>query len=183
MKTNHVTGSNSTTTNTRDRKAPIALVAIDPGIANLGLATFEGRKLTDYTVKTIPQRPLVRSRLLLLQEILERYLDEKHPSKIALEKTNFSSSTHNGLLVLVYYKILAIARHKRIEVSEYSPITVRKAVCGNGHATKRDVMKILVSRYPELRVFSGSDRRYKERHFYNLFDAVAVGLAHLKRRS
>jgi len=181
MTTNLATESISATTNTQVQCKPTTLVAIDPGTTKLGLAAFEGKRLTDYAVKTIPRKPLVRNRLLLLEEVLERYLNEKRPAEIALERTNFSSSTQNGLLVLAYYKILAIARRRRIRVSEYSPITVRKAVCGNGHATKQDVMKILISRFPELRVFSGSTRRYQALHFYNMFDAIAVGLTHIKR--
>ena len=156
-------------------------MAIDPGMKKIGLASFEGTKLTDYVVKEIPSARLVRDRLLSLEHVLNRYFDEKRPTHIALEKTTFSSGTQNGLLVLAYYKILAIARRRRIPIHEYVPISIRKVVCGNGHATKQDVMKILISRFPELRVFSGSTRRYQELHFYNMFDAIAVGLTHIKR--
>lgn len=168
------TPSNSTTTGRR-------LVSIDPGMVKIGLASFDGNRLMDYVVKVIPSAPLVRERLLSFEEVLGRYLDEKKPTEIALEKTTFSSSTQNGLLVLAYYKILAMARRRRIPVHEYVPISIRKTVCGNGHATKRDVVKVLISKYPELRIFTGTDRRWKERHYFNLFDAVAVGLTHIKR--
>lgn len=157
------------------------LVSIDPGMNKFGLASFDGNRLTDYVVKMIPSAPLVRERLLSLEEVLGRYLDEKKPTEIALEKTTFSSSTQNGLLVLAYYKMLAMARRRRIPVHEYVPISIRKTVCGNGHATKRDVVKVLISKYPELRIFTGTDRRWKERHYFNLFDAVAVGVTHIKR--
>lgn len=157
------------------------LVSIDPGMKKIGLASFEGKNLTDYVVKEIPTAPLVRDRLLSLEQVLNRYLDEKRPTQIALEKNTFSSATQNGLLVLAYYKILAIARRRHIPVFEYVPISIRKVVCGNGHATKRDVMKVLISKYPELRIFAGTDRRWKERHYFNLFDAIAVGLTHIKR--
>lgn len=163
------------------RKSGHRLVAIDPGMKKIGLASFEGAKLTDYVVKDIPSARLIRDRLLSLEQVLNRYLDEKRPTQIALEKTTFSSATQNGLLVLAYYKILAIARRRRIPVAEYVPISIRKVVCGNGHATKHDVMKVLISKYPELRVFAGTDRRWKERHYFNLFDAIAVGLTHIKR--
>ncbi len=168
------TPSNSPTTGRR-------LVSIDPGMNKIGLASFDGNRLMDYVVKVIPSAPLVRERLLSLEEVLGRYLDEKRPTEIALEKTTFSSSTQNGLLVLAYYKMLAMARRRRIPVHEYVPISIRKTVCGNGHATKRDVVKVLISKYPELRIFTGTDRRWKERHYFNLFDAVAVGLTHIKR--
>ena len=157
------------------------LVAIDPGMRKIGLASFEDEKLTDYIVRDIPAARSVRDRLQSLEQVLNRYLDEKQPTQIALEKTTFSSATQNGLLVLAYYKILALARRRRIPVYEYVPISIRKTVCGNGHATKQDVMKILVSRFPELRVFSGSTRRYQTLHFFNMFDAIAVGVTHIRR--
>jgi len=179
MTTNHVITSRSNTSDDHSKRTSGSMVAIDPGIYKIGLAAFNGSNLVDYTVKTVPRLPLVRDRLIRLEKVLNQYLEEKRPTAIAIEKTNFSTSNHNGLLVLAHYKILAVARRHRIPVAEYAPISVRKAVCGNGHATKQDVVKILISRYPELRVFSGANRRYKEQHFFNLFDAVAVGLTYL----
>jgi len=178
MKTKRNITSNTPSTNSRPGRR---LVSIDPGMNKFGLASFDGDQLIDYVVKIIPSAPLVRERLLSLEEVLGRYFDEKKPTEIALEKTTFSSSTQNGLLVLAYYKMLAMARRRRIPVHEYVPISIRKTVCGNGHATKRDVVKVLISKYPELRIFTGTDRRWKERHYFNLFDAVAVGLTHIKR--
>jgi len=178
MKTKRNIASNTLSSNL---KSEHRLVSIDPGMRKIGLASFEGTRLTDYVVKDIPSAPLIRDRLLSLEQVLNRYFDEKRPTQIALEKTTFSSATQNGLLVLAYYKMLAIARRRRIPVFEYVPISIRKVVCGNGHATKRDVVKVLISKYPELRVFTGTDRRWKERHYFNLFDAIAVGLTHIKR--
>jgi len=172
------TTSNSPTSNGSRR-----LVSIDPGVNKIGLASFEGKSLTDYTVKIIPYSPSVRERILGIDKVVTQYLNEKQPHTLAVEKTNFSSATHNGLLVLAYYKILAIARRKKLPVYEYVPISIRKSVCGDGHATKHDVMKVLISKYPELRVFTGANRRWKERHCSHLFDSVAVGLAHLKKHA
>jgi len=176
-----MTKNKNTISNLLTSKHSQRLVSIDPGVNNIGLATFEGKKLIDYTVKVIPYAPLVRDRIQGIEEVLTRYFNEKQPHAIAVEKTTFSSATHNGLLVLAYYKILAIARRRKLPVYEYVPISIRKSVCGDGHATKRDVMKVLISKYPELRLFAGANRRWKERLYFNLFDAVAVGVAHLIR--
>ena len=178
MPTSENTISNSFTSNHSKR-----LVSIDPGVNNLGLATFEGTKLIDYNVKVIPYAPSVRGRIQGIEEVLSRYLNEKQPQAIAVEKTAFSSATNNGLLVLAYYKILAIAKRNKLPVYEYMPLSIRKSVCGDGHATKSDVMKVLIRKYPELRLFAGANRRWKERQFFNLYDAVAVGVTHLIRTS
>jgi len=178
MKTKRNTKSN---TLSNRPELPKRLVAIDPGMNLIGLAAFNKGKLSDYCVKTIPSKQLIRERLLSLEAVLSRYFDEKKPTQIALEKTTFSSGSQNSLLVLAYYKILAIARRRQIPVYEYVPVSIRKAVCGNGHATKDDVMKLLITKYPELRIFSCTNRRWARRHNSNLYDSVAVGLAHLDR--
>lgn len=69
------TTSNSTTSNGSRR-----LVSIDPGVNKIGLASFEGKTLTDYTVKIIPYAPLVRERLYGIDKVVTQYLNEKQPN-------------------------------------------------------------------------------------------------------
>ena len=56
------------------------------------------------------------------------------------------------------------------------PPLVRKFVCGNGRASKDDVARVLVVRFPELRVFLTQDRKGKVRYHQNMFDALALGV-------
>ncbi len=157
------------------------LVAIDPGATQIGLATFENGQLIDHAVRLISRDGSVRERLLKIEEMIGTHFDEKKPGDIAIERSNFSHRGQNGLLVLAHYKILAIARRRKIPVHEYAPITIRKVVAGHGHATKEDVMKVITKRYPELKIFSGSIRSYQRQAMYNMYDAIAVGLTHLKK--
>jgi Holliday junction resolvasome RuvABC endonuclease subunit len=62
----------------------------------------------------------------------------------------------------------------------FAPSTVKKFVCGNGHASKEQVAKVIISRYPELKVYLTQDRVWKEKYHRNMFDAVAVALTALK---
>jgi hypothetical protein len=36
----------------------------------------------------------------------------------------------------------------------------------------------MVTRFPQLRVYLGHSRKWIERHWYNLFDALAVAVHH-----
>ncbi len=65
-----------------------------------------------------------------------------------------------------------------IAVAAYAPQTVRKALVGNGWATKVELARAIAVRFPALRVYLTQDRRWKERYFLNLFDAVALALHH-----
>ena len=47
---------------------------------------------------------------------------------------------------------------------------------GDGRALKAEVARVLVLKFPELRVFLTRDGAYKERFHQNIFDAVAPGI-------
>jgi Holliday junction resolvasome RuvABC endonuclease subunit len=65
---------------------------------------------------------------------------------------------------------------QNLQVKELATNTVRKALCGNGAASKKEVARVVASRYPELKSYLTSDRRWKEKYYFNMFDAVALGL-------
>ena len=77
----------------------------------------------------------------------------------------------------VFIPILtAIARRQHLKVICFAPSTVKKFITGNGRADKADVARIVVLKYPELKVFLTQDRGWKERFHQNMFDAVALGI-------
>jgi len=44
------------------------------------------------------------------------------------------------------------------------------------------VARVIVSKYPELKVYLTQDRAWKELYHQNMFDAVALGITSLKRK-
>lgn len=74
---------------------------------------------------------------------------------------------------LAYYGVKTLSKR----VLTLAANVVRKEICGNGWATKRDVAREVYRRFPELVPYLSSDRRWKEEYFYNMFDAVALGVA------
>ena len=50
-------------------------------------------------------------------------------------------------------------------------------ICGSGKAKKYEVASVVVAKHPELKVFLDQDRRWKERYWQNMFDAIALGMA------
>lgn len=73
-------------------------------------------------------------------------------------------------------EINAIGKRKGLAVKGFAPSTVKKFICGNGRASKLEVARVVVSIYPQLKVFLTQDRAWKERFHQNMFDAVALGL-------
>jgi len=162
------------------RNQPTRLLAIDPGTKAIGFAEFSGIDLVDYGVKIIRRSTSISSTLNTIETVIQKLVREKRPHLMVIEKNNFSAIQQNARLVLATYRMKAVARRARIPVHEIAASTARKVVCGNGYATKRDVAKILRSRFPELSIYIDPLHRHRQRLFLNLFDAVACGMASLK---
>jgi Holliday junction resolvasome RuvABC endonuclease subunit len=99
-----------------------------------------------------------------------------NPQVLAVEKAFFAKSRNTALLNTFVDEIRTIGRRKRLKLVSYAPSTVKKHICGNGRASKREVAKVVVAKYPELKVYLTQDRAWKERYHQNMFDAVALGM-------
>ena len=153
------------------------ILAIDPGIRNIGFAVIEGTRLCHYGVKTISRSASIRKTLRLGREIIRDLITDFTPRILAVEQTYFPHDRNGSTLNRFAKEIERIGRENLLRVNCISVNTVRKRVCGFGRAGKWDVAAMLSSKYPELRPYRRSDRRWKERHHFNMFDAIALGLA------
>jgi Holliday junction resolvasome RuvABC endonuclease subunit len=85
------------------------------------------------------------------------------------------------IVAVVVFAIVHIVGHTRreqreIKIVSLSPSTVKKFICSNGWAGKKDVARAIVSKFPELKAYLTQDRVWKERFHQNMFDAVALGI-------
>ena len=155
------------------------ILAVDPGLRAVGVAVLAPNGvlrhiavLTSSDGEDTPRR--VRAITAHVAELLRLY----RPHVVVLEEV---WRTQNRSLAPVRRVADAIgrqARARRIAVVEIPAGTVRRQLLGYGRAGKRDVAGAVIARYPELRVYAGTRRTWRERHFEHLFDAVAVGLAY-----
>ena len=109
-----------------------------------------------------------------------RLIRDLKPDVIAMEKTFFANNRNSALLNVFSDEIRAVARSRRVPVRAYAPSTVKKRGTGNGRAGKAEVAQVVVSRYPELKVYLDQDRKWKTRFHANRFDAIAVGIVALQ---
>jgi Holliday junction resolvasome RuvABC endonuclease subunit len=156
------------------------VLAIDPGTREMGYAHFDGLELIDYGVRNLRTQHRHRQAVFgKVDPIVLRLLQEKRPDVVILEKNRFSQIRSNVRLALTVYRIRSLATRRRVPVVEYDPRTVRRVVCNNGNCRKMEVARTVAVRFPELKVYLSSDRKWKVRYYLNLFDAVACGLAYL----
>jgi len=150
----------------------------------MGVAILEGDDLTFFGVKNLkaggkrsPGDVLSRARRYVAK-LLERY----EPDVLAIEGTFVIRNRNSALLNVLADEIKSLCEKRGLKVVEFAPAKVKKAVCGTGNATKRDVSRRLAGTYPELRRFlrPGEGLNHcKEKYWQNMFDALALCLAYL----
>lgn len=156
------------------------ILAIDPGTRTMGAALLEREKLVYHAVHAI-KRGATRERVKEARRTVLRLIQDLEPDTLAIEKTCFANNRHGATLHALVRDIVALGRRKRLRVLSFAANTVKKRVCGNGRASKREVAQAVIARYPEIGVYLTQDRKWKERYHQNMFDAVAVGLVEAQR--
>jgi len=152
------------------------VLAIDPGTREMGIAFLDDGKLIYYGVKTIKKHRYPNETLKEGRKIILRLIKDFRPNTLIYEKTFFANNRNSSLLNVFVDKIKAVAKRKGLEVRGFAPSTVKKAICGNGRANKKEVARVIASKYPELKVYLNQDRVWKELYHENMFDAVALGM-------
>lgn len=152
------------------------ILAIDPGTRFMGVAFIDNGKLIYHGVKVIKKKDSPHETLQYARKIVLRLIKDFRPHLIAVEKAFFGNNRKAALVNVVVMEIRAIARRKDVNFIDYSPSTLKKFIAGNGRASKMEVSRAVVLRYPELKVFLTQDRAWKERFHQNMFDAVALGI-------
>lgn len=152
------------------------ILAIDPGTREMGIAFLENGKPIYYGVKVIKKKKSPNETLREGRRIILRLIKDFKPNVLVIEKSFFVNNRNASLLNVFVDEIKAIGKRKRLKVLSFAPSTVKKFICGNGRASKKEVARVVVSKYPELKVFLTQDRAWKEEYHQNMFDAVALGV-------
>jgi len=128
----------------------VRIMGIDPGLATLGYGIIDkcGPKLTlvDYgVVTTAAGLPLPR-RLTILHDDVTALLQQYRPACVALEELFFARNVTTALLVGHARGAALVACSREVDDSnlfEYTPMQVKQAICGYGHADKKQVQQMV----------------------------------------
>ncbi|MEO1680995.1 MAG: crossover junction endodeoxyribonuclease RuvC [Pseudomonadota bacterium] len=147
------------------------VIGIDPGLRSLGWGVIEvsGTRLSHVANGQCKSGdgPLP-TRLLTLFTQLSAVLAAHSPSAAAVEQT-FVNRDAAGTLKLGQARGIALLAPAQagLEVGEYAPNAVKKAVVGVGHADKRQIAHMIGLHFPGVAV-AGPDAA----------DALAVAVCH-----
>jgi len=159
------------------------ILAIDPGTKEMGVAFLEGEKLAYHGVKVILSEKSPNEKLKEGRGIILRLIRDYRPDVLVVERSFFANNRTASLLHVFINQIKAIGKRKGIKVMSYATSTVRKFICGNGRAGKKELSVVIVSKYPELKVYLSQNKAWKDRYHQNMFDAIALGLMALYSRN
>ena len=151
------------------------ILGIDPGTINCGYAIIEKTKqktiLLEAGLIKIKQKAL-QYQIVELVEGLDTVLKDRKIDEVAIEdifyaynpKTVLKLAQFRGALVL---KILEL----KGDYKEYTPLQVKRALTGNGKATKEQVA-FMVKRLLSLK---------KDIKPFDITDAMAIAITHAQR--
>jgi len=159
------------------RKTPETILALDPGLRDLGYAVLTGRRLAASGVLNLRELPR-HQRLAAARDHVQRWADAHAPTVFVVEKTCRHPLPWLDKLHTLTLGVRRIASRRHATFAVYAPQTVRKGLLGNGWAKKTEVALAVAHRFPQLRVHLTQDRRWKERYWQNMFDAVALAVHH-----
>ena len=148
------------------------ILGLDPGLGTTGwgLIRAEGNRLSHVAngqLKTSAAEALPK-RLFHLASQLEALFSDHTPEAAAVEETFVNKNPQSTLkLAQARGVALMIAARAGIEVGEYAPTLVKKAVVGTGTAEKAQVHAMVQRLLPGVTI-AGPDAA----------DALAVAIAH-----
>lgn len=154
---------------------PTRVLGIDPGIAMMGFGLVEDREngfdTLQYGCLTTPATQATPERLLTLYEGLVEIIERHRPSEVAVEM--FVARNLKTALVVGQARGVAIlaAALRGLPVHEYSPLEVKKNVCGYGRGSKEQIQEMVRIQLGLAEIPRPDDAA----------DALAVAICHISK--
>ena len=165
------------------KRSQLRILAIDPGLEEIGFALFQDRELVRYGVKRLRGSKMPGSLFSKGQTILRDLIQKSTPDVLVLEKPSHELRRKSKVFCDLINHTKALARIYKIKVYEYNPDTARERVFSERKPTKKHVAELIASYYPELSQYVPVKRRilWRKKDFYwlNVFDACTLALAYL----
>ncbi len=149
------------------------ILGIDPGLNNTGWGVVESINnkeiyISHGVIKT-ESKNILGERLNFIYDNLSNLFKKFKPCHVAVEKI-FSNKNPDSTLKLGKARgiVFLVAAKKNVNISEYSPNTVKKNLVGYGHASKLQIIEMISRIYPGIDIGNNDDSA----------DALAVATCH-----
>lgn len=126
------------------------ILGIDPGLATIGYGVIrkEGQNISliDYGIISTPAKMPLPKRLSIIYEDMQEIINLHNPDTIAYEELFFYRNVTTAIDVGQARGVCVIAGNNLVgseRLYEYTPMQVKQAVCGYGHADKLQVQQMV----------------------------------------
>lgn len=154
------------------------ILGIDPGssVTGFGVILIEGSRLSliDAGALRLPKTRALAPRLREAADRLHELIDRHRPDEACLEMV-FSHINVRSALVLAHLRgsLMVELERSAVPLHEYTPLAIKKALVGYGHASKEQV-RSMVKRLLRLRTLPRPN---------DISDALAVAVCHAHVRA
>lgn len=124
------------------------ILGIDPGIERLGWGLIEKQprkieRISSGVKKTLKSKKK-SERLWEIHQFLDALFEKERPDILSTEKLFFATNVKTALVIgEVRGIILALGEKYGVSIVEFAPLEVKMAICGYGHASKKNVADML----------------------------------------
>ena len=120
------------------------ILGVDPGttITGYGLIEYTNNKFKriSHGVIKLPLKKSISEKIEIIYKDLDKLLKTYKPDEFAIETAFYGKNVQSAMKIGYARGVsLLAAVHNKIPASEYSPREVKKAVVGNGAASKEQV--------------------------------------------
>lgn len=149
------------------------ILGVDPGtlFTGFGIINFEDNIL-EYIhsgIIALPKDKSIPQKLEIIYHKIDSLVKEFHPDQFSLETAFYGKNIQSALKIGYARGVAMLASaHNNLPIGEYSPREVKKAVVGNGNASKEQVQFMIF----KLLSITGENLKFDET------DALAVAVCH-----
>jgi len=126
------------------------ILGIDPGLATVGYGVVnkdgQNISLIDYGIISTPAKMPLPKRLSIIYEDMQEIIKTHKPDTIAYEELFFYRNVTTAIDVGQARGVCVIAGNNLVgseNLYEYTPMQVKQAVCGYGHADKLQIQQMV----------------------------------------
>ena len=125
------------------------IIGIDPGIARIGWAVIETKGYEPNALAfgciTTDQKDTPQYRLHAIHTSLSEIFKKYSPDIMSIEDLFFGTNTTTAFVVgQARGVILLIAEEHHIPAVSYTPLAVKRAICGDGQADKKQILYMVM---------------------------------------
>jgi crossover junction endodeoxyribonuclease RuvC len=160
------------------KEKPHIILGIDPGVATTGYAFIqeEGKKQTilDFGVIKTAAKTEFSLRLKFIYQDLNTLIKKFKPDAVAVEELFFAKNVKTAMMVGQARGVIVLtAIMNDLNVTDFTPLQIKQAVCGYGRADKCQVQN-MVKNILKLKEIPKPD---------DAADALAIALTYLQARN